>query len=236
MEKVIRLTESDLIKIVKRVISEDNKPTGAYKTGQQVGKTIKNVVLQTIQIGKTILKAYVVGVFMVFIIYGKLFKLALEIGKKVLSFLASLAKQVGGIVISGAKKVADFAVDRFNKAVQDYVAFFNSLFNVIKSLGAKAWAAALSLASKIGEIWKYISSWASKALQSAIATVKKVGQDIVGGVKDAYNTASDAVSGLTAGLFGEGVLEMMLEDYKYYNSLPIKTMLNEIYFDTRYIL
>jgi len=254
MGNLIKLTESDLIDIVKKVISEQQPQTAAFTAGQNLGKGvkkgvqavgqgIKNVTLQTVQIGKSVLKGYVVGTIMVFMLAGKAFKLSLELGKKVLSFLGSLAKQVGGIVVSGAKAVANFTKDVVSKAATNVASFFKSLFNMIKALGAKAWAAALSLASKIGEVWKYISNWAANALKSAYAAVKKVGQNVVSGVKSAYDTAASAVdsvsqaaSGLASGLFGEGVLEMMLEDYNYYNSLPINKMLNEIYFDNRYII
>jgi ABC-type transporter Mla subunit MlaD len=274
MGNLIKLTESDLIGIVKKVISEQQ--TAAYAAGQAVGKNIKsvgqeagqkvgsavnavksagqqagqkvgsaikNVNSQTIQIGKSVVKSFIVGNMMLFIIGGKAWKFQLELGKKVLSFLGSLGKQVGGIVIGGAKSVGNFTQDTLNKAATNAASFFNSLFNTIKTLGGKAWSAALSLSSKIGEIWKNISSWATNALKSAASAVKKVGQNVASGVKSAYKTASSAVdsvsqaaSGLASGLFGEGVLEMMLEDYNYYNSLPINKMLNEIYFDNRYII
>ena len=265
MGNIIKLTESDLMNIVKKVISEQQAQTAAFnagqavgqgikntgkqvvsgvkKAGQAVGQGIKNVTVQTVQIGKSVVKAYVVANLMVFMLAGKVFKLQLELGKKVLSFLGSLAKQAGGIVVSGAKTVANFTQDTVNKAATNVASFFTSLFNIIKTLGTKAWSAALSLASKIGEVWKYISNWATNALKSAYAAVKKVGQNVASGIKSAYDTASSAVDsvsqaaqGLTSGLFGEGVLEMMMEDYNYYNSLPLNKMLNEIYFDTKYVI
>ena len=89
MGNLIKLTESDLIDIVKKVISEQQPQTAAFTAGQNLGKGvkkgvqavgqgIKNVTLQTVQIGKSVLKGYVVGTIMVFMLAGKAFKLSLS--------------------------------------------------------------------------------------------------------------------------------------------------------------
>ena len=75
MGNIIKLTESDLMNIVKKAISEQQKQTAAFtagqnlgqgikntgnqavstvqKAGQAVGQGVKNVTLQTVQIGKS---------------------------------------------------------------------------------------------------------------------------------------------------------------------------------------
>jgi len=255
MKKVIRLTESDLTRIVERVIFEENQSfTTGFNQGKTAGKQtqqavkgalkntgqfIKGVAEQTIKIGGQVIKTFIVGNIVVFMLAGKTIKVGLDLGKKILSFLGSLAKQVGGIVVGGAKTVGNFAQSTLNKAVTNVSSLFTSIFDMIKKLGNKAYATALSLTSKIGDIWKYISNWATSALQS----VKKVAGDISKKVSDVagsvYNQASGIagnVGGYVSGLFSEGIIDMMLEDYHYYNSLPMKKMINEIYLDNRYIL
>lgn len=244
MKKVIRLNEAELVDIVKKVISERTAlGQKGFQQGKQIQKAVVKTVQQVIQIGKTTVKTVVVGTIMVFIIAGKTFQLALNLGKAVVSFLGSLAKQVGGIVVKGATQVAQDTTNLVKTASKNVAEFFNTLFGAIKSLGAKAWAAALSLASKIGAIWNYIKSWATNALKNAWASAKKtvgkvvqgaknIGSKIAQGAKGAY----DYASGLVSGIFGEGVLEMMLEDFHYYKSLPTKKMLHEIYLDTRSVL
>ena len=251
MGKIVKLTESDLIGIVKRIISEQTPPSQAFVGGQKAGQQvqgavkgavksvatgIQNATLQTIQIGKTLIKGYLVANFMVFIIAGQAFKLQVDFGKKVLSFLGSLAKQTGGIVISGAKSVANFTQTILSAAATNVASFFTSLFNVIKGLGTKAWAAALSLASKVADIWKFIGSWGANALKSAYGAVTGAVTGATKKVASGIGSAWDTAQGFTSGLLGEGVLEIMLEDYNYYNSLPLRKMLNEIHLDTRFII
>lgn len=259
MKKVIRLTESDLSRIVTRVISEQNQSfTTGFKQGKSAGKQtqqavkgavkqagqfVKGATEQTIKIAGQTIKGVFVGGVVVFILAGKAIKVGLDIGKKIFSFLGSLGKQFGSIVVGGAKSVANFAQATLTKASSNVADLFTTIFNMIKKLGSKAYAAALSMASKISDIWKNISSWATGALKSAYSSVKKVAGDVTKKVSDvagsAYNQASKVagnVGGYVSGLFSEGIIDMMLEDYHYYNSLPIKKMINEIYLDNRHIL
>lgn len=267
MKKIIRLTESDLTNIVKKVIEEQQ--TAAYVAGQQVGKqvqqgvkkagqavknvavktgqAIKDAVVSVVSMAGKVLKFYVMGAFCVVYIGVQAFKLSVDLGKKVLSFLGSLAKQVGGIVVGGAKAAANFTADMAKKAGNNIAGFFTSLFNIIKGLGAKAWAGALQLASKIGDIWQYIKNWATDALKSAWSSVKagasKAYNTVKKGVSNAWNAAGKAVddtwnaaSGFVSGVFSESVIRAMLEDYHYYNQLPLKSMINEIRIDTRQVI
>lgn len=258
MKKVIKLTESDLAGIVRRVISEQNQFAAGFEQGKSAGKQtqqavkgavkqtgqfVKGATVQTIKIGGQVIKAYIVGGIILFMLAGKIIKTELEIGKKILSFLGSLGKQFGNVVVGGAKAVTNFAQTTINKAVKNTGLLLTTIFDMIKKLGTKVYSTALSLASKISDIWKHISSWATGALKSAYASVKKTASDVAGKVSDvagsAYGQASKIagnVGGYVSGLFSEGVIDMMLEDYHYYNSLPIKKMLNEMYLDNRNIL
>jgi len=259
MKKVIRLTESDLTRIVERVIFEQNQSfTKGFNQGKTAGKQtqqsvkgalknagqfIKGVAEQTIKIGGQVIKTFVVGNVVVFMLAGKTIKVGLDLGKKIVSFLGSLAKQVGGVVVSAAKTVGNFAQSTLNKAATNVSSLFTSIFDMIKKLGNKAYLTVLSLASKIGDIWKYISNWASNALKSAYGTVKKGVTDAANKAynvgKSVYDQASGIagnVGGYVSGLFSEGIIDMMLEDYHYYNSLPMKKMINEIYLDNKFIL
>jgi hypothetical protein len=48
MGNIIKLTESDLMNIVKKVISEQHKQTAAFTAGQNLGQGIKNTGNQAV--------------------------------------------------------------------------------------------------------------------------------------------------------------------------------------------
>lgn len=253
MGKIVRLTESELINVIQKIVKEDAFGTG-FKAGKEFKQDVKNVVkkgvevvsdaMETIvKIGTTVLKFTFTAAVCVVYIGVQGFKLAAELGKKVLSFLGSLAKKVGGIVVGGAKKAANFTKNMISKAVGGVVSFFTTLFDLIKKLGMKAYAAALMLAKQISDVWKYISSWATAALSKAWDATKKFGKDVynkaASAVGDAWDTAKDigaGVGGFFSGIMSESELKVMLQDYKYYNSLPLTKMINEIRIDTRQVI
>jgi len=255
MKRIVRLTESDLTRIVKRIISEQNQSySKGYNQGQtagkqtqqavkgavkQAGQFVKGATEQVITIAGQSIKAVFVGGLVVFILAGRAIKVGLDVGKKILSFLGSLGKQFGNIVVSGAKSVGNFAKNTIDKAATDVKFLYNTIFGMLKKVGGKLYSGALEMASKINDIWNNISSWASGALKSVKKAVGDVYNTASNAVGSAYNQASQVVGnvgGFVSGLFSEGIIEMMLEDYHYYNSLPIKKMINEIYFDNRNIL
>lgn len=260
MNKVVRLTESDLARIVRRVISEQKNQsfTQGYQQGQSAGKQtqqavkgavkqagqfVKGATEQVITIAGQTIKGVFVGGLVVFILGGRAIKVGADVGKKILSFLGSLGKTFGNIVVSGAKSVGNFAKNTIDKASTDVKFLYNTIFNMIKKVGGNVYSAALKAASKIGDIWNNISSWATGALKSAYSSAKKVASDVYNKASDVagsvYNQASQIagnVGGFVSGLFNEGIIDMILEDYYYYSSLPIKKMINEIYLDNRNIL
>ena len=128
MRKVVRLSESDLISIVKQVLSEG--PT-MYEKGKNLGQGIKQGVQKAgetvVSIGKTVVKAIAFPTIMMFYLYGKFFQLSIAIGKAVLSFLGSLAKQIGGIVVNAAKQVQKDATQLIKTASKSVADFFSTL-------------------------------------------------------------------------------------------------------------
>lgn len=223
----------------------------AFGTGEELGKKVKHGLkkgveligdaIQTqVNIAKQVIKFTFTATSCIVYIGIEGFKLNLELGKKVLNFLGSLSKKAGDIIVSNAKKVGNFTKDMVSKAVGGVVGFFKSLFNLIKKLGTKVYIAALQLASKIGDIWQHIKSWGAKTISDAWSTIKKTGKDIydktTSTVSGAWDTAKDLGSGFVSGLMNEDDINMMFENYKHYNSLPLLKMINEIRIDTRQVI
>jgi len=261
MGKVIRLTESELVSVIEKIVSEQT----AFEKGQQmgqshkqglvkgvkkVGQAIADTAVQTVKLGVNTLKFLFVGGLCICILAGKAFSFAASLGQKVISFLGSLAKKIGGIIVSGFKKQAVATENYYKTASKNIAEFFTALFNSIKGLGMKAWAAALQLASNISEIWTHIKNWADKAWQgiknkiggyvdSAKKGIKQGYNTVKQGVQSAWNQASDMASGIggyVSGFLSESELRLMLEYYDYYTSLPLKQCLRETYLDNRELI
>jgi len=249
MKKVIKLTENDLIKVIKQVISEQNVQSAAFKAGFQAGKAVKQTVIKIGQISLTI-------IFLPAIVGIKLgqatFKVAQAIGNVILSFLTALAKQVKGIVIGAAQTIkytANQISSFISKASTNILQFFKSMFDAIWKLGQAAWGAAVIAASKIAELWSYVKQFAGNMLNKAYNFVKggvqAVGQGIKKGaqavgsaiqsgaqaVGKGLSNAWDAASGFVSGLF-----ESILEDYYYYRSLSTRRLMYEAHIDTREVI
>lgn len=230
MAKVIRLTESDLIRIVKRIVSEDYASaqqaamqtgqqhqqqlkagvqkvgtavkTGAQKAGAAVVQGVKTVVKQTIKIGTFVLTLYIAGGIFLFKLGQAAFKLVADLGKKVISFLSALGTSIKGIVVSAAQSVKENVTSFIQSASTNIAEFFKTLWGYIKSLGNAAYVAAIQLGAKIKEIWSYIGSWASGIYNKAVNYAKQKAQQIGTAVSNTAKSIWDKASSMAGSAVG----------------------------------
>ena len=209
------------------------KKSTAFGVGEKLGEAVVNTVKFQGKVIKFIFFDGPVGLLM---IGYSVWKLKMDLLRKLFSFIGSLASKVGGFVIEKGKKLGEKAVDFWSKASTDVKAGIIALFSPILGIGYKAGMAAYDLAKKIPEIWSYVKDWFSdklsklgKGIESGYEYVKKKAGDI-------YDMGSEFVKGVGSGIMGEEDIDMMLENYHYYNSLPLRKMINEIRIDTRQVI
>jgi hypothetical protein len=293
MKKTIRLNENELIKLISKIISEQNITQGegsdpyqykeeggkyffakkgtenwkeakdndaidsiknkyfstntkvgsskiggsSFDTGKKIGSAHKKATIEfikdatetVVKIGKFSIKFITYAtVGTVVVLYNVFYKIPVELGKALLSFLGALAKKTSEIVVSGVKKGVNIGKDLMSKTISATTELFKKLFELISSLGNKIYAVALALASKIGVIWNVVKGW-------AVGAFNKVKQ-VLGDVWDDVTSAVDGVTGYVTGWLTEGELDTMVEWYHYYKSLPQNKMISEIYKDTRKLI
>ena len=189
MKKVIRLTENDLNRIVRRVIKEQSTVSSSFQSGQKTGQAaaqatkqavgqaaqeVMKVGKQTIfTIGRVTFTVIIYGTAVVWLIGKGVYKLTKEVSDALIKLLTSTGKVVVGKVTylteqtTNSLKSAGIAIDKGSQYVtQQLTNLKDSSVQIAqwvigqgKQLGDKVYASVLLGASKIKSLSDILGNW-----------------------------------------------------------------------------
>ena len=189
MKKVIKLTENDLNRIVRRVIKEQSTMSSSFQSGQKTGQAaaqatkqavgqaaqeVMKVGKQTIfTIGRVTFTVIIYGASVVWLIGKGVYKLTKEVSDALIKLLTSTGKVVVGKVTylteqtTNSLKSAGIAIDKGSQYVtQQLTNLKDSSVQIAqwvigqgKQLGDKVYASVLLGASKIKSLSDILGNW-----------------------------------------------------------------------------
>jgi hypothetical protein len=224
MKKIVILKESDLVKIIKNLIEEQDisqKFQAGQKRGQVAGKQAKETIVkganQLIQKGKEILitiGGYAITIIVlpfavVWNIGGKIFKLGRLASDSLLKLLSSTGKVVVGTAKQitqssiNALKAAGIMIDKGYEFVKQQIGNLKDsaisvakfAINKMKKFGTKIYASVLIGASKIQGLGQQLGSWLSSQWNTIAQKVGATWNNAKNWAANQINNIKDAVSG-----------------------------------------
>jgi hypothetical protein len=224
MKKIVILKESDLVKIIKNLIEEQDisqKFQAGQKIGQVAGKQGKEMIVkganQLIQKGKEILitiGGYAITIVVlpfavVWNIGGKIFKLGRLASDALLKLLSSTGKVVVGTAkqitqssINALKTVGitidkgyEFVKQQIGNLKDSAISVAKFAINKMKKFGTKIYASVLIGASKIQGLGQQLGSWLSSQWNTIAQKVGATWNDAKNWAANQINNIKDAVSG-----------------------------------------
>ena len=232
--KVIQLKESELKRLISRIIEEQQTVSGVYSQGKTAGLTqgqqarqvvnkaalsgAKAIKETIITIGKYTFKVVIIGAAVVYLVGNAIYKVSQAASNAILKFLSATGKAAvkAGTQASDATmqrlKAAGIAIEKGGQYIQQQLSALRDssaamgqwAINLFKQFGTQAWAKILVAAGGIQEFNAMVGNYLKNSWASIQNQVGVTWDNASKWASGAFNSAKQAVSN-TANRIGTSV-------------------------------
>ena len=232
-KKVIRLTESELRKMIENIIEEQTLGSTftqaqipAFNVGQQARKAVNQAAINAVKglketaivIGKVTFTVVAIGGFMLFLVGAAVYKVTQVVGNAIIKLISA----TGRAVVKGATALGNLTIQAFNKAGlalekgMDYVGQKLSalkdtsigiakwVIEQFKQFGTQVWAKILVAASGVKEFGSMLANYLKNSWATIQNQIGVAWEQASSWAKNAYNSAVQGVKN-TASKIGSAV-------------------------------